>query len=86
MIALRIDDQTYAMWSERAAACGLTVEDWLKSETALRADVELQEARDRPSGAATIPEKDWTARLRTFAERHRPTGFPLDDGRESIYD
>ena len=25
-------------------------------------------------------------RLRAFAQRHRPTGLPLDDSRESIYD
>ena len=82
MIALKIDDQTYAIWSECATARGLSVEDWLKTETAQRPSLEPKEA----GGAATIPETDWTARLRAFAHRHRPTGFPLDDSRESIYD
>lgn len=86
MIALRIDEQTYATWSERAAACGLSVEDWLRSQTARRPAVESQEVGDVPSGASKMLEKDWNARLRAFAERHRPTGFPLDDSRESIYD
>jgi len=82
MIALRIDDETYAMWSERAAASGLSVEDWLKTETAQRPEFKSQEADVAP----TISEKEWTARLRAFAERHRPTSLPLDDSRESIYD
>lgn len=86
MIALRIDDETYATWSERAAACGLSVEDWLKTETVQRPALESQPAGGVPNGAPTILEKDWTARLRAFAERHQPTGFPLDDSRESIYD
>jgi hypothetical protein len=86
MIALRIDDQTYATWREQAAARGLSVEDWLKAETASRLTIESRQAVGVPDDSTPMPDEDWTTRLRAFAERHRPTGCALDDSRESIYD
>ena len=86
MITLRIDDQTYALWRERAAERGLSVEDWLKTETAGRRPGEHPEAGGTSGEAPALSADAWTARLRAFAARHRPTGHPLDDSRESIYD
>lgn len=86
MITLRIDDQTYALWRERAAERGLSVEDWLRTETESPQAIEGPEVGGPSSDAPTMPADAWIARLDAIAERHPPTGFPLDDSRESIYD
>jgi len=38
------------------------------------------------SEPSTQSDEQWRDRLRALAARHQPTGAPLDDSRESIYD
>ncbi|HEX6985236.1 MAG TPA: hypothetical protein VF170_07660 [Planctomycetaceae bacterium] len=86
MVTLAIDDATFALWKERAAARGLSVEEWLKAET-IRREATIQPSPDRdPEYDPDMPQDEWVARLDAIAKRHPPTGRPLDDSRESIYD
>jgi hypothetical protein len=86
MITLRINDQTYAKWSQQAAERGLSVEDWLKTETESRRGLDSPEAGEALNDAPALPADASAARLDAIAMRHRPTEFPVDTSRESIYD
>jgi len=63
------------------------------SDSALRHALELLASEqanavlpDRESnGNVELEQGDWQQRLRAFAARHKPTGYPVDDSRESIY-
>jgi plasmid stability protein len=80
MVTLNIDDETFAAWRERAAAEGLSVEEWLK----VKIDDETEPSE--PVRKKRISDEEWRARLQAIADSHRPTGAPLDDSRDSIYD
>lgn len=86
MVTLRIDDETFAFWKEQATARGLSVEEWLKAETARGHRADESPRNSEPQYAPNISQDEWVAELLQFARRHRPTGRPLDDSRESIYD
>lgn len=81
MVTLKIDDETFAVWSRQAASQGLSVEDWLKSTTS-------EVAGDDE------PARDWPIeeRLRRFDSLTQAmkrmgigSGGTLDDSRETIY-
>ncbi|MFV0444761.1 MAG: hypothetical protein ACK5Q5_14410 [Planctomycetaceae bacterium] len=76
MATLNIDDRILAAWKARATAEGLSVEEWLEDQTAATATA-------RPS---LLTHEEWHRRLRALAQRHPPTGVPLNDSRESIYE
>lgn len=78
MVTLRIDERTFAAWSQQASSKGLSVEDWLKTKTSA--------GEPLPTADAAGLNEIWRDRLLAFARRHHPTGTPLDDSRESIYE
>lgn len=79
MVTLNIDETVFATWSKEAARRGMTVEEWLKAET-------LPELPGEASVASrTTNSVKWHDRLIQFARRHEPTGAPMDNSRESIY-
>lgn len=86
MVTLKIDDKTFAFWVQRAAAHGLSIEDWLKAETVDRQTTDAASQNSDAGYDADMPQDAWAAALEAIAKRHRPTGMPLDDGRESMYD
>ncbi len=75
MPMLLIDDRTYAAWELEASSHGQSVEDWLISQMG---EVDLKPVLN--------DDASWEERFLAFVRRHRPTGAPLDDSRESIYD
>lgn len=77
MVTIQVDDETYAVWNQRANAVGVTVTDWLKSKT-------IEESPSKPHNDQQNDE--WLNWLHTFAKSQTPTGHPVDDSRESIYD
>jgi hypothetical protein len=63
---------------QQAAALGKGLAGFVAS--VLREQVDLGREVDH-----ALPLEQWRARLQAFADRHKPTGHPLDDSRESIY-
>ncbi|SFH54110.1 hypothetical protein SAMN05421753_10182 [Planctomicrobium piriforme] len=78
MVTIQVDDETFAELRKQATERGLTVEDWLRESTLDSAAL--------PDSASSASEELWRERLATFISIHRPTGVPMDDSRESIYD
>jgi len=87
MITLQIDEQTYSSWREQAFARGLSVEEWLRAATTgERVPDEELEFGESATPAAGLSSGTLRERLEAIARRHPPTGRPVDDSRESIYD
>ncbi len=76
MGTLDIDEKTFERWRQRARTLGLSVEDWLHQLV----------KPDLPKTASEMSPDEWINWLHEFASRHPPTGYPVDDSRESIYD
>jgi hypothetical protein len=81
MVNLVIDDETFAGLSKKAAARGLSVEQWLKATT-----------ENEPVEASPLVDLPIKERLQRFDEATRAlkrmnvgSGGMLDDSRESIY-
>lgn len=79
MISLDIDTETFERWQKHAVACGISVEDWLRQK------LDNEQDLGAPRGMR-MSSNEWSEWLRKFAKRHPPTGHPMDDSRESIYD
>ena len=83
MPTLTVDQPTLDKLERLAAERGLTVGEWL-SETLEEEAPSDQAAATESAAARRKSMEDW---LREFALRHaRPTGHPVDDSRESIYE
>ncbi|WP_459555204.1 hypothetical protein [Lacunimicrobium album] len=80
MVKLNIDSETFNKWQQKAVARGLTVEAWLRQQ------VEPDLPKNPTVKASEMTPDEWSAWLKDFANRHPPTGYPVDDSRESIYD
>jgi hypothetical protein len=83
MVTLNIDEETFAAWREQAEARGMSVEEWLKAKTADEAPASKPRGRKKKK---EMSDEEWNGWLQSFIDRHRPTGRPVDDSRESIYD
>jgi hypothetical protein len=75
MVTLQIDDETFAGLKQKASKDNLSVEEWLKRRIA-------DDVAPPVSNNQDAFQSWWSS----FVGSARPTGFPLDDSRESIYD
>lgn len=73
------EDQQNALW-QLANASGLDVSAYLRQLI----EAQVSQPATSPLGGP-LSREQWQQRFESLVSRHRPTGFPLDDSRESIY-
>ena len=81
MVTLNIDTETFKKLQQRAIARGLSVEAWLRQQVDRDTSAHLVDTK-----ASQMSAEEWDEWLNKMANRHPPTGYPMDDSRESIYD
>lgn len=78
-LTIEVDDETLARWRKRASEQGLSVEDWITSNSIASAPADEFDPSE-------LSNEEWQKRWQAFCSRARPTPTPLDVSRESMYD
>lgn len=83
MQTIMVDDNTYKTWKEKAAAQGLSIEDWLKQKT------EASEIKPDQRKPEELTVEEWKARFNDVMAEIEQMNIGSDGGvdwsRDAIY-
>jgi hypothetical protein len=77
-LELNLDAAKESALRNRATVAGKSLNEFVQ-------DVLEEELIEATAADVRMPHDQWKARLHAFVARHKPTGYPMDDSRESIY-
>jgi hypothetical protein len=77
-LELHIPPEQETLLRRQATAAGMEIAEYVMAAV-------QEKIATAPDAEQTLSTREWRARLEAIGRRHKPTGRPLDDSRDSIY-